>query len=77
MKKAIGFGIAGCVLMLAPTASAEDVLANSGFELEGFGGPADSANWVEIASGAAGTLSERVEGGAASGLFAHRLVCSG
>lgn len=56
---------------------AEDVLVNSGFELEGFGGPTDSASWVEIASGAAGTLSERVAGGAFSGSYAHHLVAVG
>ena len=72
-------GLLAAVLLsgLAPLAFADDVIVNGGFEVEGFGGATDSANWIEIASGAPGTLSERVEGLASAGLFAHHLVAIG
>jgi hypothetical protein len=75
MKKALC--VFAAVLASAPVALADDALVNGGFELEGFAGPTDSANWVELASGAPGTLSERVNGSASAGEFAHRLVAIG
>jgi hypothetical protein len=77
MKKMRRLAIVVASLSVVPCALAEDVLANGGFEIEGFGGLADSANWIEIASGAPGTLSERVGIGASSGQYAHRLVAVG
>ena len=72
-------GLLAAVLLsgLAPLAGADEVIVNGGFETEGFGGPADSANWIEVASGAFGTLSERVASPVSAGLFAHHLAAIG
>lgn len=61
----------------APSTRADDVVVNGGFESEGFDGPTDSANWVQVAAGAPGTVSERVEGSASTGEFAHHLKAVG
>lgn len=64
-------------LSLSFIASAADVSTNSGFELAGAGGPADSAFWTEFAGGAVGTMSARDPGSPLSGSWAHHLMAIG
>lgn len=65
-----------CIAALAcvGAVASANIQVNGGFEM---GTGTDSAGWTEGAFGAAGAGSERVNFGAASGAFAHRLSAVG
>lgn len=77
MLKASCVITAALLLGVCPAVRADDAIANGGFETEGPDGPADSANWVQIAAGGAGTVSDRVSTSPATGKFAHHLKAVG